>query len=930
MGVVALFRRGVGVAALLGLPVCAWAGQSGAPRWAEVSSPRRDGANPSTIQGAVETRTLALARAAPAQAEASDAQEARIIRVEIAGLRRISAAAVRAHITSSEGQPLDAARVAEDVRALNRLAWFDAVSAEVEPVPLLLADAELGAQREGEESRAASDAPTIACDVGAAVPALAGQLYGLRLIFVVEERPFLARVEFRGSRLLSRGRIEALLAEKRVALKVAAPANPTDLWRAKKAIEAALADAGHPRAQVRANYEPMPTAAVRAVVDIQDGPAIYVAQVKFAGNRAFPEKKLRRQLRRIAPDAHLADLRGKTIYTPGRMAEDLERVASFYRNHGYPEARLGQPTAEIEEERVRRWLPWPHRRTAPRFRISIPVDEGRFYRLTSVEVEREWASPAGLPSKLGASRASKEPMERPDVEAALRGLKLNGPYSEQAIERASELLVRLPALEPSGKRRAREAPAEVEVKNELNPGAGTARVKFHVREGQPYLVRQIEFTGQKRFRDRYFRRRILLKEGEAFDAARLKAGLAQLARAGFIKPVKRQDVRVRFDEARRTADVAIHVEEIGRQRFSLVGGHSGFGSTLGIVYNVFDLLGGEELITAHLEGGPESLQIMLGLAKEALFGTQASLGFSVYRNVVRPNLPGAAGRQHLFTSSSTGLALNTSYALTGHDTLGVSYDLAQNVTRYDLTLPPSVAGLPNNALQARTSSRSVGLRETRDTGRTRLDAGASVSGGWLGGSENLLRSSLEYARFQPDRLSGQRNAWAFRTYVAGVSSYRGDVPFHARFFPGEQLVRGFRAGELGPYAVVNTVNANGTRGTRAQTAGANLVGAMNAEYRMPVAPRAEAAAFLDAGSGWLLPGWLGPTRPLLLGATNGAWRSSTGMEMRWQVPVVDQTVRVYYAINPLRLARTMGLPDGSVFRPSNRRRGAGWALGTMF
>jgi len=94
--------------------------------------------------------------------------------------------------------------------------------------------------------------------------------------------------------------------------------------------------------------------------------------------------------------------------------------------------------------------------------------------------------------------------------------------------------------------------------------------------------------------------------------------------------------------------------------------------------------------------------------------------------------------------------------------------------------------------------------------------------------------------------------------------------------------------------------------------------------------RTEAAAFFDTGIGWLLPGWLGANRPALLGATKGIVRASTGVEMRWQVPIVDQTVRVHYAVNPMRLARAILLPDGSAFRPPNRRAAVGWAIGSLF
>lgn len=218
---------------------------------------------------------------------------------------------------------------------------------------------------------------------------------------------------------------------------------------------------------------------------------------------------------------------------------------------------------------------------------------------------------------------------------------------------------------------------------------------------------------------------------------------------------------------------------------------------------------------------------------------------------------------------------------------------------------------------------------SHDTGRDRLDAATSVSGGWLGGNENLLRSSVEYSRLQADPLSSLRNSWAFRGYLAGVSSTRGDLPLHARYFPGDTLVRGFRAGELAPYALVLSSGSAGAPAFRAGSPGANLVGAVNTEYRIPIVPRTEAAAFFDAGSGWLLPNWLGPNRPALLGATNGVLRASTGIELRWQVPGVGQTLRIHYALNLLRLRRSILLPDGSLFRPPDRHSALGWALGSL-
>jgi len=316
-----------------------------------------------------------------------------------------------------------------------------------------------------------------------------------------------------------------------------------------------------------------------------------------------------------------------------------------------------------------------------------------------------------------------------------------------------------------------------------------------------------------------------------------------------------------------------------------VGGRGQFGSTLGLAYTVFDLLNREELLSAKFEGGPESLQIVLGIAKEGIFGTRGSLAFSVFDNVLRPRFMRGA-RGPFFTSRSLGLNVPWTYEFTNTDSIGVNYTLSRTTSDYPLGTPPGLTGLPPLDLRARISSRSLGTAWVHDTGNERLLFSNSASGGLLGGEENMLRSSGEAARIFRDPLFAPKNAWAFRTTFNAARSYRGNMPFYSRFFSGDEFVRGLRTGELGPLAMTATSAPSGATTFSPSPAGANLIAAANAEYRIPLRGGTEAAGFFDLGSGWLLPNWLGPTRPALLNATNGVLHGSTGLEFRWTVPGV--------------------------------------------
>jgi outer membrane protein assembly factor BamA len=425
------------------------------------------------------------------------------------------------------------------------------------------------------------------------------------------------------------------------------------------------------------------------------------------------------------------------------------------------------------------------------------------------------------------------------------------------------------------------------------------------------------------------RHRIPLQEGRPVDDRALEAGLARLARTGYFKSIGREDIQVQMDEQTHKADISIRVEEIGQQRASFIGGHGQFGSMLGIAYTVFDLLNREELLSTQLEGGPESLDVMLSLAKEGIFGTRASLAFSVFNNVIRPRFAKSA-QGPFFTSHSEGINVPWTYALSNTDSLGVNYTLSRAITDYQVTFPPLPAGVTSSGLKTKISSRSLGMAWAHDSGNQRAVFSDSISGGLLGGDENMIRSSAEYGRILHDPIFTQSHAWAFRMKFSGAGSYRGDMPFYSRFFPGDELVRGFRPGELGSYALSIKTASSGATTYSALSAGANLVTAANAEYRIPLGGGTEAGGFFDIGAGWLLPNWLGPTRPLILNSTNGVLHGSTGIELRWTIPGVQVPIRAYYAVNVLRLNRSVRLSDKSFFFARNRLSAFGWGLGSLF
>jgi outer membrane protein assembly complex protein YaeT len=797
------------------------------------------------------------------------------------GLRRIASVAIQPQISSREGESLDARRIDADVRALARLGWFGEISVETQP-------------KKYTSSPSKGTAPRV------------------RLVFHLEEMPYLTGVEYTGSRLLSHAQIKKLLSENHLAAPLGEPADPATLDRIAQAIRFALAELGHPQSNVQIRREQSSNATVHVHFEISDGLHIPVGRIDFEGDPELPSKLLRRQMRRIIPGTLFASVRGKNVYTREAFEEDRERILTYYQNHGYPEARIGDARLSRYEKNSLHWFLWPHRTIDTRLSIFIPAQAGPYYRLGSID-----ASHALI--EAGGQRGQKL--------QTLSRAETGKPYSAQAVEHLRRawfaVIQPKPGVEKTASYRA------VDTSRIFDPDSNTVGIKLGLSDAPPYIVRRIEIRGLHLFSDRFVRRRISLQEGRPLDDRALETGLAHLARTGYFRPIHKEDIRVETDEVSRSANITIHLQEVGQQRASFSGSQGQFGSTLGIAYTIFDLFQREELLAAQIDGGPESLQLLLGVAKEGFLGSRGSLALSVFNNILRPHfVKGVKGP--FFTSQSEGLNASWNYALTNMDSLGVNYGLTRSTTNYSLALPASLAGPAASDIHARTSSHSLELGWTHDTGNEHLTLANSVSGGWLGGSENMLRSSEEYAHLFPDPIFCHQNAWAFRTSFGGAGSYLGDMPLYARIFSGDEQVRGLRPGELGPYASVSSPTPSGNTQYSAAPAGANLFSTANVEYRVPLGRGTQAAGFFDLGSGWLLPNWLGRARPSLLDSTNGLLHASTGIELSWTVPGIQVPVRGYYAVNVLRLNRFLQLPNGSVFHAYNRFSAFGWAVGTLF
>jgi outer membrane protein assembly complex protein YaeT len=797
--------------------------------------------------------------------------------VQLVGLHRVPLQTAASKLSVRVGTTLSSEQITADVRALNQTGWFEDISVKV---------------RQQDPSTPADHKNHIALE------------------FHVLEYPVLSGVQFNGSKVLSQQQIKKLLVQQKLGLEQGSLANPANLHRVRSAIQAVLASEGHPQARVSIAEQRLPGEQARVRFRMDDGPRLPLTTVRFSGNPTLPESVLRRQMHEINPDAWFSGLRDKNVFTATKAEEDRLSLENYLENHGFPYARVGIPQVAQVNARSSRYLPWRHRRFESGMSMALPVEAGAFYQFGPIELS------APLREKLGPEKKSNR---------ALSGLTSGQPYSPNAmrsVQRSLELRVR-----KNFKRKKQDGNYRLQAVSEFDNATHLASVKFDFDPAPSYSVRRIEFTGNQRFPDRFLRRRIGLREGQILDEYELEGGLARIAQTGYFQPFKKEDVRIETRDVTHTADVTVHVHEKGRQRTAFSGGREQFGSTLGIAYTVFNLLGMDEFLSTQLDGGPQSLQLAIGLAMEGFLGSRGTLALSVFDTFVRPHLTTGI-RAPFERSHNEGMQTGWSFAASDVDAIGIHFGTSHSLTDWGVKQPAS-GGTPLADLRSVTSSHILGIGWTHYSGMQTVEVADSVSGGLLGGTENLLKSQAEFGRMLPDQVFDSHNAWAFRTTVRAVASYKGDMPLSARLFSGEDLVRGLRSGGLGPYQIL-TNTSSGTTSSAIVPAGADLIAATNLEYRIPLRLGIEGAAFFDTGSGLLLPNWLGKSRPQLIDSTNGLIHGSMGFELRWTLPGVGVPLRVNYSIQVLRFNHALLMPDGSILHFHDRLGSLGWGLGKLF
>ncbi len=816
-----------------------------------------------------------------------------ISEVIIRGNIRVPESTIRYYIKTSAGQPFNEQQLHADYQALLSSGLFSNVRLLTEP---------RGTQQ-------------------------------VAVIFEVTEPPVIQQVEFVGLRSVKETEILDHLRDANLNLTAGSRLDENKLMRTVNEVRQFLQLRGFPLAKVTVTRQPVPTNAVNLTLTVEEGPRARIGIIDFEGNTVFSDEELRDALKLTSPTSFWSGFRGRNLYLEDRLEYDVRaNVLPKYQSRGYIFARTEKPRVELVEAKSG-GVPGL-RRERLEYRITIRLIEGEQFRYSGFRVE------------------GMEKVEKSRVLSRYQA-KVGDIVDFAALTRANEQVKRL---------YGDLGFLDMDLVPEMRPQYDQRTVDFtiRIREGGRYLVHQINFNGNERTRDKVLRRELLLQEGDVFNTGRLDASLLKLSQLDFIEPVMPRDYTLGKDPVKEEVDILIRVRERDPHAINVTGGLGGIsGNYIGLNYQSRNFRGLGQTLEAQVETGSRTSNYALGLTDPHWRDTDMLLSYRVFHRRLRFDsfgvLPGQGGADTfgLFTQRSTGFQVTASHPVSSFSRLGMSYSLDTNKI-YDIRedfqsfaisqlVLLTTGGTVEEALTGIVRSQLTPFW-THDT-RNRLFGATEgsylilqmpVSGGPLGGRINVGHPFFEYQRFIPDRLLSSRNTWAFRAQLQHVFSYgtlpdgtRKPVPFLERiYFGGEYNLRGFDVRSIGPVGIHRTpkLDSNGNPiidpvtglpefDQQPVTIGGDAGVVFTAEYRIPVYGPLQFTPFLDAGTSTVIRkrdlrlSSLTPANVSLLEETNDVWRMSTGAEIQFLVPVVNQPLRLILAYNPLRLNKTIKIGD---------------------
>ena len=634
---------------------------------------------------------------------------------------------------------------------------------------------------------------------------------GVRLIYVVVEKPSIKNVKFVGRDALSEDDVKGV-----VDVKPFTILNVELLKKNVEKIRDLYVGKGYYLAEVHYRVEPVTKSEqeVNVYFDIIENAKVQVRQITFLGNKHISSEEIKGALQ-TREGSELSFLTQAGTYKEEYFQTDLFRIQALYYDHGFVSVKVGEPSATISKDRRYIYL-------------SVPIEEGEQYNVGRITFSGE------VPLQQDGTTVV-------DAEVLRKHLTIG----VGEVFNRSKLVTDIQAL-TDVYRDYGYAFANVAPNSQVHPETKTVDLDLEVERGDMVYFERIELGGNTRTRDKVIRRELRIFEGERYSAANLNLSRARVYQLGYFETV---NISTSRGSKPHLMNATVEIKEKSTGTFQIGAGFSSvesFMATAQISQNNF--LGNGQLLSLSLQlsfGAFARQLVQFQFLEPYFLDTMWSLGINAY--VVQRYYRD-------FQRNSRGVAPTLGYPITHDLRLNLGYTLEYVEIRTDNVIYDSV--LYNLNRNGRVSS--VNFSVSYDTRDNRLfpskgtfdEARIEISSPVIGANSSMSFKRLEMdARFYyPLPLS---LVFRLNFQLGWIFGAEDGVPMSERYFPGGiYSVRGFEPRGLGPVIRVPGDVGNPGGATRDFIIGGNKQAILNLEIEFPIIEAAgiKGVIFADAGN----------------------------------------------------------------------------------
>jgi outer membrane protein insertion porin family len=630
------------------------------------------------------------------------AQELPVINsIEIKGLKRIDESSVKSKITQKEGDPISQEKTNEDIKNIYKMGYFDDVRADIEPF-------------EG----------------------------GIRLIYVVKEKPTIMKIEFQGNKEFDDSKLK-----EKITITTGSFADQVLIQDNANKLRAFYEEEGYWLSNIVPVIKTISPEAVSLTYQIEEGPKVKIKKINIEGNKAISAGKIKGAME-TKEWWLLSFITSSGYFKKDRMELDIERIRDLYFNNGYIQVAVGEPRIQLTDDKKG-------------MIITIPVSEGDRFKISSIEFSGN--------KVFSDDEIKKRIKMQPDNYFSKENLKKD-------ILSISELY-------------SEDGYALITVTPDLIPDETKKIVKLilSIDEGDKYNIGRIEISGNTKTRDKVIRREVRFDEGDVFNSALLRRSYEMINNLNFFETV---EIIPKPQPENKKVDIDIKVKERPTGFFSVGGGYSSVEKFIAMVdLTQGNLFGKGQLVKIRAELGGRTSYYDITFRDPWFLDKPISFSANVYKTT----------RQYIeYDKKATGFGVSFGKYFSEY----LWGDIAYNFEDADIYNISDDASKIIKDQEGKRTTSSITPSLVRDSRDNFLDPSRGsrnsiyITYAGIGGSNKFVKGEIDSAWYFPLGTTTLMLRGRFG-YSDGI--FGKELPLYERFYVGGiYTIRGLGFGEAGP------------------------------------------------------------------------------------------------------------------------------------